>query len=374
MIDRQIDLRGLRKLIRLFPVTALLGPRQCGKTTLAHQLEAGSYFDMENPRDWARMENPQGALEGLKGLVVIDEIQRKPELFPLLRFIVDDDPGVRFLILGSASLRLVKESSESLAGRIGYYHLGGFRLSDVGRKSMRKLWLRGGLPDSYTARSDGDSGLWRENFVAGFLERDIPQLGISIPARSLRRFWIMLSHYHGQIVNYSEIGRSLGVSDSTVRRYIDILEGTFMVRTVLPWYANVGKRLVKRPKLYIRDSGIFHSLQSVGTMDDLLSHNKLGASWEGFAFESVAGSIGKRSEDLFFWSTHSGAELDLFWREHGKNWGVEFKYLDAPVMTKSMSISIKDLGLEKLWVIYPGDRSYLLGKKAADVPLKEIPV
>ncbi|MCX5894489.1 MAG: ATP-binding protein [Proteobacteria bacterium] len=375
MIKRGIDLRQIKKLIESFPVVAMIGPRQCGKTTIAKEIVHDHYFDLENPRDIAKLEQPQLALEDLEGLIVIDEIQRKPEIFTLLRYLVDNRPKQKYLILGSASGSLMKQSSESLAGRIGYFHLGGFRISDIkhSREGMKKLWLRGGLPRSYIAATDEQSLLWRENYITTFLEKDIPQLGINIPAKTLRRFWIMLSHYHGQIINFSELGRSFGISDVTVRKYMDILEGTFMVRVLQPWYVNMGKRLVKRPKVYLRDSGIFHSLMAIESREQLLTHNKLGASWEGFALECVCGSIGKRAEEMYFWRTHAGSELDLFWQHGGKSWGVEFKHVDAPHLTKSMEIAIEDLHLAHLWVIYPGTDQYKLSKKITVLPLKDIP-
>lgn len=287
LIERKTDLQQIEKLITLFPVVAILGPRQCGKTTLAKQIAYEHYFDLENPRDLARLDSPQLALEDLKGLIVIDEIQRKPDLFPLIRYFVDNNAQQKYLILGSASKDLLKQSAESLAGRIAYFHLGGFRISDIGKENPTKLWIRGGLPLSFMAETDEGSLLWREGYITTFLERDIPQLGINIPSRTLRRFWTMLSHYHAQIMNHSELGRSFGISDVTVKKYIDILEGTFMVRVLQPWNVNVGKRLVRRPKIYLKDSGIFHSLMSIDSMNQLLSHNKLGASWEGFALECV---------------------------------------------------------------------------------------
>ncbi|RJP95547.1 MAG: ATP-binding protein [Desulfobacteraceae bacterium] len=358
----------------MFPVTAMLGPRQCGKTTLARAMQADHYFDLENPRDAARMEQPQLALEDLKGLVSIDEIQRMPELFPLLRYLVDQDVDRKFLILGSASRDLIRQSSESLAGRIAYYPLGGFRLDDIGPENMKALWFRGELPRSYLAGSDEESHLWRSQYVTTFLERDIPQLGIAIPARTLRRFWLMLCHYHGQILNYSELGRSFGVSDMTVRKYCDILEGTFMIRILQPWYANLGKRMVKRPKLYIRDSGLFHNLLSIETPDQLYTSPKLGASWEGFALECVCRALEKEHTEVFFWNTHGGAELDLFWQWGGKNFGVEFKYEDAPRLTRSMRTAMDDLQLAGLWVVYPGKTAYALTKNIQVVPLSEIGV
>jgi predicted AAA+ superfamily ATPase len=318
------------------------------------------------------LEQPQLALEDLTGLIVIDEIQRAPELFPLIRYLVDGHWDQRYLILGSASRDLIRQSSESLAGRVAYHELAGLRLGDVGPEHWRDLWLRGGLPRAYTAGADDESHLWREQYVATFLERDIPQLGINIPAATLRRFWTMLCHYHGQILNYAELARAFGVSDMTVRRYLDILEGTFMVRLLQPWHTNIGKRLVKRPKLYIRDSGILHVLLAIRSPRDLATHNKLGASWEGFALEVAARAIGKRPEELAFWATHTGAEVDLFWQEHGKNWGVEFKYADAPRLSRSMAIATEDLELEHLWVVYPGDRAYPLAAKVSTLPLTRI--
>ena len=373
IIERNIDTGDVVKRISMFPVTAILGPRQCGKTTLARELDYEHYFDLENPRDLAKLEHPQLALEDLQGLIVIDEIQRLPDVFPLLRYLVDTNLSQKYLILGSASRELIKQSSESLAGRIAYYHLGGFRLHDVGVKKLKQLWVRGGLPDSYTPDTDEESLLWRENYIITFLERDIPQLGLTIPAHTLRRFWTMLSHYHGQILNYSELARSFGISDMTVRKYLDILTGTFMVRLLQPWYTNIGKRLVKSPKIFLRDSGIFHSLMEIESMEQLDSHNKLGASWEGFALECVSRSIGNTEEVLYFWRTHSGAEIDLFWQHGGKNWGVEYKYADAPRLTKSMKIAIEDLELEHLWVIYPGKECYKLSQQVTVFPLKEIP-
>jgi len=371
LIERKYDQEMLAQWIGMFPVTAMLGPRQCGKTTLARAINADHYFDLENPRDAARLDQPQLALEDLKGLVAIDEIQRMPELFPLLRYLVDQDLGRKFLILGSASRDLIQQSSESLAGRIAYYPLGGFRLHDIGPENMKTLWFRGGLPRSYLAASDAESHLWRSQYITTFLERDIPQLGITIPARTLRRFWLMLCHYHGQILNYAELGRSFGVSDMTVRKYCDILEGTFMIRILQPWYANVGKRVVKRPKLYIRDSGLFHTLLSIEASDQLYTSPKLGASWEGFALESVCRVLEKEDTDVFFWNTHGGAELDLFWQWGGKNFGVEFKYEDAPRLTRSMQTAMDDLQLAGLWVVYPGKSAYALAKNIQVLPLSE---
>ena len=373
LISRPIDRAKVFKLLDIFPVTAILGARQCGKTTLARSINFDHYFDLENPIDMARMEHPQLALEDLDGLIVIDEIQRSPDLFPLIRYLVDNHPKQKYLILGSASRDLIRQSSETLAGRIAYYSLSGFRIQDIGAENFKTLWIRGGFPDSFTPAHEMPSILWRQNFITTFLERDIPQLGINIPARTLRRFWTMLSHYHGQIINYSELGRSFGISDVTVRKYIDILEGTFMIRVLQPWYANTGKRLVKRPKIYLKDSGIFHTLMNIDNFDQLVSHPKLGASFEGFALESICRQIDKNDNEFYFYSVHSGSELDLFWQEKGKNWGAEFKYADAPRLTRSMKTVQKDLNLAHLWVIYPGKATYRLSENVTVVPVIDSP-
>ncbi len=374
MVERNQDVQAVAKLIELFPVTTILGPRQCGKTTLARFFKADHLFDLENPRDAARLDQPQLALENLAGLIVIDEIQRMPDIFPLLRFLVDRDDHQKYLILGSASRDLIQQSSETLAGRIAYYQLGGFRLSDVGSKYMNALWLRGGLPRSFLSATDEESLIWRRQYISTFLERDIPQLGITIPARTLRRFWTMLSHYHGQILNYSELGRSFGVSDMTVRRYCEILEGAFMIRLLQPWAVNIGKRIVRRPKLFMRDSGLYHALMSIETEDQLQSTPKLGASWEGFALESICRVLNREEQELYFWRTHSGSELDLLWQWGGLNWGVEFKYQDAPRLTRSMKAAMEELELAGLWVIYPGRTSYRLAEKILVLPLCDIGV
>lgn len=373
MIERRQDESCLRMLIEEFPVTAILGPRQSGKTTISKTFQADHAFDLENPADAAMLAEPQLALSPLRGLIVIDEIQRLPELFPLLRHLVDTHPAQRYLILGSASRDLIRQSSESLAGRIAYYELGGVGLADVGGDNWRRLWLRGGLPPSFTARDEGRSRRWRDQYIATFLERDIPQLGINIPSATLRRFWTMLCHYHGQIMNFSELARSFGISDMTARHYMEILEGTYMARLLRPWHVNVGKRLVKRPKVYFRDSGLLHALMSITSERDLASHNKLGASWEGFALESVIRTLKKRGEELFFWRTHAGAEVDLFWQEHGRNWGVEVKYGSAPRATPSMKSALDDLNLSHMWVVYPGDRQYAISSNVTAIPISRLP-
>lgn len=371
MLARQNEYNQIAKLLRSFPVVAILGARQCGKTTLSKRFRTEYRFDLENPAHLAKLDHPQLALQHLEGLIVIDEIQKKPDLFPLLRYLVDTHPKQKYLILGSASRDLIRQSPESLAGRIAYFHLNGFTLNDVRSQEILRLWLRGGFPRSFLAKSESESSLWRENYISTFLERDIPQLGISIPAETLRRFWIMLSHYHGQVLNFSELGRSFGISDVTVRKYTDILNGTFMTRTLQPWFVNTKKRLVKSPKLYLRDSGIFHTLQTIQTKEQLFTNPKLGASWEGFALEQVIQSTQVPEERFFFWATHAGAEVDLLWQDGGKSYAAEFKYNDAPKLTPSMKSACKDLKLEKLFVIYPGEESYNLSENIIVVSLQK---
>jgi predicted AAA+ superfamily ATPase len=358
--------------MNVFPVTAILGPRQVGKTTLSKSFEPDHVFDLENPRDMAVLENPQLALEKLEGLIVIDEVQRKPELFPLLRHLVDTRPRQRYLILGSASSNLRQQSGESLAGRIGYHYLTGFNLMETGQQNMHSLWLRGGFPCAYLAQDDEQSMLWRTNFISTFLEKDLAALGSNIPSSVMYRFWLMLSHFHGQTLNYSELGRSFGISDKTAKNYISILEDTFMIRQLMPWHANLGKRLVKSPKIYLRDSGIFHALQSIHSMNELRSNPKAGASWEGFALEALVSFLSKRDNEVFFYASHSGVELDLYWQDKGKKLGAEFKYMDAPKLTKSMHQALSDLSLDHLWVVYPGDKSYSLSEQVTVLPLPEI--
>ena len=372
MYTRDGDISQIQRRIRLNPITAILGARQCGKTTIAKSANPDHFFDLENPRDVARLEQAQTVFESLSGLVMIDEIQRKPDLFPLLRYLVDQRPESRYLILGSASQDLLRQSTESLAGRLALVHLSGLRLIDVGVEQLWVHWLRGGFPRALLSESDVACQEWREDYVATFLERDIPSFGIRVPASSLRRFWTMLAHVHGNIVNYSELGRSMQVTDTAVRNYVDILESTFMVRVLRPWATNTSKRLVKNPKVYLRDSGILHQLLGIGTVAQLQSHPKLGASWEGYALEECTKSIGLRDEQLYFWATHSGAEVDLFWTINGKNWAIEFKFEDAPRMTRSMHSALADLELEKLWVVYPGKDSYALHAKVQTLPLTQV--
>jgi predicted AAA+ superfamily ATPase len=351
-------------------VVALLGPRQCGKSTLAKVLlgdRISSYFDLESPEDQARLENPMIALAGLEGIVALDEIQLRPELLPILRVLADRDPlPARFLILGSASPELVSGSSESLAGRVEFVDMGGFDLAEVGEKADG-LWIRGGFPRSFLAATEADSVAWREGFVRTFLERDLPQLGLRLPAPTLRRFWTMLAHYHGQTWNGSEIARSFGISDKTVRGYLDILTGTYMVRQLAPWHENLSKRQVKAPKIYLRDSGLLHTLLGLENRDEVLGHPKSGASWEGFALEQILRSEGERN--TYFWSAHGGAEVDLLILRGKERVGYEVKLADAPRRTRSMTTAIEDLQLDHLYVVHPGRYGYPLAEKITALPI-----
>src|SRR5437867_4299955 len=371
MIDRQTDIHLVRTALRRSRVVALLGPRQCGKTTLARQFvpaDSVNYFDLEDPQSVARLTEPNLALRPLKGLVVIDEIQRRPELFPLLRVLADRKPlAARFLILGSASPDLLSQSSETLAGRLETVHLEGFRLADLGPRAQGRLWLRGGFPLAYTAKSEADSVAWRREFLQTFLERDIPQLGVQIPAVALRRFWNMLAHYHAQTWNGAELARALAVSESTVRRYLDLLTGVFMLRQLPPWFENLGKRQVRAPKIYVRDSGLLHALLGITDRRNLELHPKVGASWEGYAVEEVLKAL--RPDEAYFWATHQGAELDLVLFKHGRRIGVECKRMDAPTLTRSMRIALQDLCLDRMLIVYPGERRYRLAERVEVVPL-----
>lgn len=357
-------------------VVAILGPRQCGKTTLARQYfkEANGlkehYFDLENPLDLARLQDPMLALEELSGLIIIDEIQRIPDLFPVLRVLVDrKNVFQQFLILGSASRELIRQSSESLAGRIHYIELTPFSYEEVDH--IQTLWLRGGFPLSYLAESDKDSMRWRQDYIRTFLEQDIPNLGINIPAQSLRRFWMMLAHYHGQLFNSSEIGNALDVSHHTAQKYLDILTGTFMMRQLHPWHENIAKRQVKSKKIYFRDSGIYHSLLQIPDYSLLRTNPKLGASWEGFALESVIRHLGVDAEDCYFWAIHAQAELDLLVIKGTQRIGFEFKFTKKPELTKSMKMAFELLKLDKLIVIYPGNIQIRLTKEIVCEGLEE---
>ena len=342
------------------PVAAILGPRQCGKTTLARTVEdGGHYFDLENPLDLARLSTPLMALSALSGTVILDEVQRRPDLLPILRSLVDDPAcKARFLLLGSASPHLVRHTSESLAGRVSFIDMSGFDLEEVDSDSFERLWDRGGFPRSFLAASQEASCRWRSDFIRTFLERDVPQLGITIPPETLRRFWVMLSHYHGQVWTGADFARSLGTAEPSARRYLDILTGAYVIRQLQPWFENISKRQVKSPKVYVRDTGLLHALLSLPNMDAVRSHPKAGASWEGFVIEQILSLSGTR--DAYFWATHGGAELDLLLFRGGKRLGFEIKLGDAPTTTKSMQIALQDLALDLLFVVYPGSISYPL--------------
>lgn len=374
MIHREGIKNTIQEALKRSRAVALLGPRQCGKTTLARELvdmASANYFDLEDPESLIRLNNPKTALASLKGLIVIDEVQRRPDLFPVLRVLLDRKPlPAKFLILGSTAFDLLQQSSESLAGRLEIVVMGGFDFTEVGLKNNSRLWLRGGLPLSFLAKDDLASFIWRKSFIQLFLERDLSQQGIHIPAVALHRFWTMLAHSHGQIWNASPFAGSLGVSEYTVRKYLDILTGVFMVRQLQPWHANIKKRQVKAPKIYIRDTGILHSLLGLKTEAEILSHSRCGASWEGFVIEEVIRSV--EPDDIYFWATHNGAEIDLVFSKGGRLYGVECKRADAPAMTPSMKIALEDLKLERIAVIYPGEKRYSLHKKIDVVPIEMI--
>ncbi len=364
----------VRKALRRGRVVALVGPRQAGKTTIARSLVDGgspNYFDLESPLDAARLAEPMTALAPLRGTVVIDEVQRRPDLFPVLRVLADRSPlPARFLVLGSASPGLLRQSSESLAGRLEVIETAGLRLSEVGAGALDRHWRRGGLPRSYLARSDAESWTWRDQFVRTFLERDLPQLGVGIAASTLLRFWTMIAHYHGQVWSHAEPARTLGVSEPTVRRYLDALTGVFMVRQLQPWHENLGKRQIKSPKVYVRDSGLLHQLLGVRSVADLQRHPKMGASWEGYVVEQALAALAP--DEAYFWGTHGGAELDLLLFKSGRRYGIEVKRADAPRRTPSMASAFDDLGLEALAVIYPGDRRFEIDRRVVAVPAAEL--
>lgn len=364
----------VRSALRRSRAVSLVGPRQCGKTTLARQLvdvDSPNYFDLEDPSSLSRLDEPMTALRGLKGLVVIDEVQRKPDLFPVLRVLTDRTPlPARFLILGSASPELLRQSSESLAGRIETVVMGGFSMTEVGYDAHPRHWLRGCFPPSFLARTEADGIAWRKNFIQTFLERDLPQWGIGAPATTLLRFWTMLAHYHGQMWNAAEPARSMGVSEPTVRRYLDILSGVFMIRQLMPWHANLKKRQVKAPKIYFRDTGLLHYLLGIRAERELLGHPKSGASWEGYTIEETIKATDP--DEVYYWATHSGAELDLVLVKDGRMFGVECKRVDAPKVTPSMRIALEDLKIEQIAVIYPGAKRYPLGHGVTAVPLDAV--
>jgi uncharacterized protein len=370
-VARHAVLDRIRRALARAPVTVLTGPRQAGKTTLAREFlseDSPNYFDLEDPVSLARLEQPRTALESLEGLVVIDEVQRRPDLFRVLRVLVDRRGSpARFLILGSASGDLMRQSSESLAGRTERIEIGGFTLEEVGPRAAAKLWRRGGFPLSHLARSEADSVAWRKQFIQTLLERDLPQWGVHVPAVALLRFWTMLAHYHAQTWNAAEPARALGVSPSTTRRYLDLLTDALVLRQLQPWHANLGKRQVKSPKVYVRDSGLLHQLLGLDSEKALLSHPKVGASWEGFVLEQVLAA--EPHDEAWFWATHQGAEIDLLLRRGDRLLGVECKRADAPKLTPSIRIALEDLGLERVAVVYPGARRYPLTDRVEVVPL-----
>jgi uncharacterized protein len=374
ILERPDLLARIESRFRSNPVVLLLGPRQCGKTTLARRFATGrkaEYFDLESPADAARLDQPMTALEPLRGWVVIDEAQLKPELFAILRVLADRRPlPARFLVLGSASPDLVTGTSESLAGRVALVPMSGFELSEVGEKMLRPLWWRGGFPLSFLAKSNAESRQWRADFIQTFLERDLRRFGVQVAPTALRRFWNMVAHYHGQIWNASEIGRSLGEAHTTVKRHLDILCGAFVMRQLPPWFENIGKRQVKSPKVYLRDSGLLHELLGVASFAALEAHPKLGASWEGFALEEVLRITGDR--EAYFWNTQGGAELDLLLFVNGQRLGFEFKYADAPSVTRSLNVACDDLKLKRAFVVHPGRKSYPLNEWAEAVAIGDL--
>jgi len=374
-VRRAAYLQTLHQRLRDSPIVALVGPRQAGKTTLARMLAEESaaavhFFDLESPADLARLANPELVLRPLTGLVILDEVQRRPDLFPVLR-VLADRPGTpaRFLILGSATPALIKEGSESLAGRVSFIDVTGFSLAELGADALSTLWWRGGFPRAFLASDDAAARQWLEDFRRTFLERDIPQLGIQVPAATLGRFWTMVAHYHGQVLNVAELARALGSSEPTARRYLDILSGTYVVRQLPPWFENLKKRQVRSPKVYIRDSGMLHALLGIPDPTGLQSHPKLGASWEGFCLEQILSVCGDRA--AFFWGTHSGAELDLLVRAR-RRLGFEFKFSEQPTTTKSMRVAMQDLALDHLYIVHPGPHEFPLDESITAITLPRL--
>ncbi len=374
MIRRLALESSVRSALRRARVVALMGPRQCGKTTLARRLvpaASPNYFDLEDPASAARLDEPMTALRPLRGLVVIDEIQRRPQLFELLRVLADRAPlPARFLVLGSASPGLYRGASESLAGRVATIDMSGFALAEVGAARADRLWLRGGYPSSFLARSTNDSFDWRRDLVRSILERDIPLSGFRLPAPTMLRFWTMLAHWHGGVWNGAQLASAFGVSATAVRHYLDVLTGLFMVRQLQPWHENLSKRQVKAPKIYLRDSGLLHQLLGIRDLRGLQGHPKVGASWEGFAIEEALRAL--RPDEAYFWATHAGAELDLLLFKDGRRIGVEVKRADAPKLTPSMRVALTDLKLDRLLVLHPGAQRYPLARRVEAVPLTSL--
>ncbi|MFQ5763300.1 MAG: ATP-binding protein [Rhodospirillales bacterium] len=364
---------GRPPVVTRLPVVAILGARQVGKTTLAQRIMTlrkgpAERFDLEDPADLARLADPRLALSSLRGLVVLDEIQRRPDIFPILRVLADRRPRpARFLVLGSASPGLLRQSSETLAGRIAFHTLSGLHLDEVGPGKLGQLWLRGGFPPSFLARRHSARMNWRRQFIRTFLDRDLPQLGVRVPGTTLSRFWSMLAHYHGQVWNSSEFARSFGVTDKTVRHYLDLLSAALVVRVLPPWHANIGKRQVKSPKVYVGDSGILHALLGVGEARDLERHPKVGASWEGFLLHQVLEHLGAAPEECFFWATHSGAEIDCLWMRGRRRWGFEFKRTLAPTLTRSARTALELLDLQRLYIVHAGAETFPLHPKVTAV-------
>ncbi|MDD3277174.1 MAG: ATP-binding protein [Kiritimatiellales bacterium] len=378
MIERKKELDELNGLLQRHRVVGMIGARQVGKSTLVEEYlktcsEPAHTFDLENPDDMARLTEPMLALKGLQGIVVIDEVQRYPDLFPVLRVLADRKPNpARFLILGSASPELLKQSSETLAGRIFYHELGGFSLGEIGAENADKLWLRGGLPRSFLARTQRESFENRTGYIRTFLEKDLPQLGVSVSSVTMRRFWTMLAHYHGQTWNSSELARSFGVADTTIRNYLDQLTSALVVRQVQPWYENISKRQVKSPKVYITDSGILHALLNLPERADLDAHPKCGASWEGFVMDQVVRHLEARQEECFFWATHAGAELDMLVVRGRNRYGFEIKRTSSPKITSSMRHAFEDLKLTRLDVLHAGDNTFPLAEKIRAVSVQRL--
>lgn len=372
-IKREKEFEGIKKSLSVFPCVAILGPRQVGKTHISREFKFDHYFDLDDPETYDRFKDPKLILNDLDGLIIIDEAQRCPGLFPVLRTLLDYRPKQKYLLLGSASFEFVK-ITESLAGRIGYHYLDGFNLDEIGHDNWKKLWLVGGMPRAYLTADKEKSFIWIKDFITSFLIKDIRKLGLKVSPESLRRFWLMLCHYQGGEINYTEIAVAMNVTDKATRYYLDILRNTYMVRVVQPWHVNIGKRQLKRPKVYIRDTGVFHQLIDIKSIDKLMVYPRAGFSFEGFAIEQLCKVINKSQDQVYSWGVHSGPKLDLLWEHATKYWGVEIKLSSSPQVTKSMYEAIKNLNLQHLWVIYPGDDVYKLHEKITVCSIKKLSV